>query len=128
MTIAFAMDDPSEAVRVDLDADGVDDVQSLADVYALDVPALGRDVTLGTYQPSGVPGTPPVRGEPFPSQLVGLSRKGIYGLAGSQGNPICMQRMAWSSRCGPTTSATTISTPGTSRFLCWMAGRFRMGV
>ncbi len=86
MTVAFAMDDPADADMVDLDGDGNDDVQSLTDVYTLDIP-LGFDTILGTYAATGVPGEPPVRSLPFNSILVDFGHTGIDGIAGTQGNP-----------------------------------------
>jgi hypothetical protein len=85
-TILFALDDPSDPDWVDLDDDGTDDVQSLHDIYTAEI-TLGQNNILGTYVFSGTPGTPPVRGTPFDSQLVNFGKTGIDGIAGTQGNP-----------------------------------------
>ena len=75
-TILFALDDPSDPDMVDLDGDGTDDVQSLHDIYTTEV-TLGQNNILGIYEFSGTPGTPPVRGTPFPSQLVNFGKTGM---------------------------------------------------
>ena len=85
-TILFAMDDPSDPDMVDLDGDGIDDVQSLHDVYTTEI-TLGQNNILGKFVPSGTSGTPPVRGMPFPAKLVNFGKIGINGIAGTQGNP-----------------------------------------
>ena len=85
-TILFSFDDPSDADMVDLDCDGTDDVESLHDIFTTEI-TLGRNAILGTFSPSGVQGTPPVRSTPFPSQLVNFGKTGINGIAGTQGNP-----------------------------------------
>jgi hypothetical protein len=82
----FAFDDPSDPDMVDLDGDGIDDVQSLHDIYTTEID-LGQNNILGTFVYSGTPGTPPVRTTPFPSQLVNFGKTGINGIAGTQGNP-----------------------------------------
>ncbi len=85
-TILFALDDPSDPDMVDLDGDGSDDVESLHDIFTAEI-ILGENNLLGTYVYSGTPGTPPVRGLPFESQLVNFGKTGINGIAGTQGNP-----------------------------------------
>jgi len=85
-TILFFMDDPSDPDMVDFDGDGSDDAQSLHDVFTSEI-TLGQNNILGTFNYSGTPGTPPVRGTPFPSKLVDFGKTGINGIAGTQGNP-----------------------------------------
>ena len=85
-TILFALDDPSDPDMVDLDGDGTYDVESLHDIYTAEI-TLGKNQILGTFVFSGTPGTPPLRGTPFPSQLVNFGKTGIDGIAGTQGNP-----------------------------------------
>jgi hypothetical protein len=85
-TMLFAMDDPSNPDMVDLDGDGTDDAESLADIYTTTV-TFGQNNVLGTFNYTGTPGTPPERGTPFPSQLVNFGKTGIDGIAGTQGNP-----------------------------------------
>jgi len=85
-TVAFSMDDPSDTNTIDLDGDGTNDVQSLFDVYTLDV-TLGSNTNLGTFVPTGTVGTPPVKGSFFPSQQINFGSTGIDGNAGTQGNP-----------------------------------------
>ena len=89
-TILFALDDPSDPDWVDLDGDGIDDVQSLHDIYTTDI-VLGQNNSLGSFVYSGTPSTPPVRGTPFPSQLVNFGKTGLDGIAGTQGNPHLFQ-------------------------------------
>ncbi len=85
-TVAFALDDPSKPNVVDLAGDGSTLVESLTDIYTLDL-TLGSNTSLGTFVPSGTPGTAPVRDSFFPSMLVDFGKTGINGIAGTQGNP-----------------------------------------
>ena len=85
-TVLFTLDDPTDPDWVDLDNNGTDDVESGKDVYTTEI-TLGQNNILGTFMPSGVPGTHPVRGTPFPSQLVNFGKTGPDGIAGTQGNP-----------------------------------------
>ena len=84
-TALFTLDDPSDPDMVDLDGDMIDDVQSYFDVYTTEV-TMGQNNILGTFIPSGTAGTPPVRGTPFPAQLVNFGQTGLDGIAGTQGN------------------------------------------
>jgi len=84
-TALFTLDDPSDPDMVDLDGDMIDDVQSYFDVYTAEV-TMGQNNILGTFVASGTPGTPPVRGAPFPAQLVNFGKTGLDGIAGTQGN------------------------------------------
>ena len=84
-TALFTLDDPSDPDMVDLDGDMVDDVQSYFDVYTTEV-IMGQNNILGTFVASGTAGTPPVRGTPFPAQLVNFGQTGLDGIAGTQGN------------------------------------------
>jgi len=90
-TVAFAWDDPTDADKVDLDGDGIPDVQSLTDVFTLDV-TLGVDTLLGALRATGIPGEPPVRSTPFPSRIVDFGHTGLNGIAGTQGNPHLFER------------------------------------
>lgn len=85
-TVAFAMDDPSNPDMVDLAGDGSIIVESLTDVFTLDL-TLGSNTSLGKFVPSGTAGTAPVRDSFFPSKLVDFGKVGINGIAGTQGNP-----------------------------------------
>ena len=84
-TVLFTLDDPTDPDMVDLDNNGSDDVQSYFDVYTTEV-TMGQNNILGTFVTSGIPGTPPVRGTPFPAQVVNFGKTGLDGLAGTQGN------------------------------------------
>ncbi|VAW94939.1 hypothetical protein MNBD_GAMMA23-1878 [hydrothermal vent metagenome] len=85
-TVAFAMDDPSNPDMVDLAGDGSIIVESLTDVFTLDL-TLGSNTSLGKFVPSGTAGTAPVRDSFFPSKLIDFGKIGINGIAGTQGNP-----------------------------------------
>lgn len=85
-TALYVIDDPTDPDMVDLDNNGSDDGQSFFDVFTSEI-TLGQDNSLGTFVASGTPGTPPVRGAPFASQLVNFGKTGINGIAGTQGNP-----------------------------------------
>lgn len=82
-TMLFALDDPSKPDMVDI---GGQMYESLADIFTTTV-TFGQNNTLGTFNYSGTKGTPPVRGTPFPAQLVDFGKTGINGIAGTQGNP-----------------------------------------
>ena len=85
-TVAFAMDDPSDSATIDLEGNGSLDIQSLADVYTLDI-TLGTNTNLGTFVTTGTAGQPPVRDTFFPSNRINFGSIGINGNAGTQGNP-----------------------------------------
>ncbi len=84
--VASAFNDPENVDQVDFDGNGSDDAESFIDVFTMDI-TLGENTILGTYVPSGVAGTPPVRGTPFPATLANFGKVGIEGIAGTQGNP-----------------------------------------
>lgn len=84
---AFTLNDPADQDMVDFDNNGFDDAESFFDVFTLSLgQSLGSNIVLGSYTPSGVVGTPPVRGSDFPSTLVDFGKVGIEGIAGTQGN------------------------------------------
>jgi hypothetical protein len=85
-TMAFAFDDPADSDMVDVNGDGSLMVASGADVYTDNI-TLGHNTNLGTLIPSGVPGTHPIHGSPFASQLVNFGKTGTNGIYGTQGNP-----------------------------------------
>ncbi len=85
VTVAFSLNDFEPPILVDFDGDGTDDADPYFDVYTTTM-RYGEDTILGTYVPSGQPGTTPVRGTPFPSEPVAFSPTGIDGIAGTQGN------------------------------------------
>lgn len=84
-TMTYTFDDPTDPDMVDFDGNGSDDAQSYFDVYTTQI-ELGKNNILGTFVPSGTPGTHPVRSTPFASQVVNFGKIGIEGLAGTQGN------------------------------------------
>ncbi len=85
-TVAFAMDEPLSTKVIDLDADGIADVESLADIFTIDL-TFGSNTSLGKFVPSGTVGTAPIRDSFFPSTVINFGLKGINGNAGTQGNP-----------------------------------------
>jgi hypothetical protein len=85
-TIVYSIDDPSNPDMVDLDNNGTDDIESYHDIFTSEI-VLEQDNILGTFIATGIPGTPPVRGTPFPAQLLDFGKTGTDGIAGTQGNP-----------------------------------------
>lgn len=82
----FTFNDPTDPDMVDFDNNGTDDAESLFDVYHTTI-TLGQNNNLGGFNYSGTPETHPVRGTTFNSSLVNFGKKGIEGIAGTQGNP-----------------------------------------
>ena len=85
-TMAFAFDDPADSDMVDVKGDGTQMVASGVDVYTDNI-TPGQNTNLGSLVPSGVPGTHPIHGSPFASQLVNFGKTGTNGIYGTQGNP-----------------------------------------
>jgi hypothetical protein len=79
-TVLFSLNDPSDGDMVDFDGDGTDDAESLFDVFTAEI-TLGQDTSVGEF----LPGRPPSRGAHFP-RLVNFGKRGIDGIAGTQGN------------------------------------------
>lgn len=88
--VVFSLDMPSplDELLVDVAGDGFgggDDEPSGIDLYTADI-ALGQDNLLGTFLPTGTPGTPPRRSTPFSAVPVQLGNVGSNGVRGTQGN------------------------------------------
>lgn len=88
--IVFSLDMPAaeDEPWVDVAGDGFggpDDARSGIDLYTAEI-TLGANNILGTFAPTGTPGTPPRKTAPFSAVPVALGNTGTAGIFGTQGN------------------------------------------